>query len=315
MDYSLSKKDFWNSNPSYLEKLTWKLKNEHDPLWPIYADKLKAKEIAINNNIPVPKLLLKTKDPDSINFSSLPDMCMFKANHGCSWNCLYYKGRFFFIKKIHQTENINDYLNTAKESSKETFLYFFRNILKRKYTGWKNGLCKHEWYYDPIDPWVYAEELVLHEDGGMPGEAWFYMIRGQIGLLAAESYYNNVDVHYSLDQRPQKTIWRTSPGQFYRGNVNSFIIKNNSLIEVDTDFKKKEMDVNDYETMKKLIPHAQTLAGELEQVRLDFLLCNNKYYFLECTLATGGGLSPHGDWLLSNSVILESWANKKWTYK
>ena len=97
MDYSLSKKDFWNLDPSYFEKLRWQVLNEPDPRWTVYSDKLKAKEIAIKNNVSVPKLLFKTKDPDSIDFSSLPDVCMFKTNHGCAWNCLYYEGNFFFI--------------------------------------------------------------------------------------------------------------------------------------------------------------------------------------------------------------------------
>lgn len=267
MDYSLSKKDFWNLNPTFHEKIMWQIKNERDPLWPIYADKLKAKEIAINNNIPVPKLLLKTKDPDSIDFSLLPDMCMFKANHGCGWNCLYYKGRFFFIKKIHRGYyNIQDILDNAKESSKEKFLYFFRNILKIKYTEWSDGLYKHEWYYDPIDPWVYAEELIINEGGTMPEQCWLYSVM--------------------------------------HGDLTHFVIE----------------PVNKLEPRQYIPnPFSEECTGILknfEQIRLDFLLARNKFYFTEFTVADGGGTVPpinaDQDTESKNTSILRS---SKWTYK
>ena len=292
MDYSLCKEDFWNLNPTYHEKIMWQLKNERDPRWPIYADKLKAKEIAISNNIPVPKLLLKTKDPDSIDFSSLPDMCMFKANHGCGWNCLYYKGRFFFIKKLHRSDNIQSSIKNSKESSKEQFLYFFRNVLKRKYTDWEGGKFKHEWHYEYIDPWVYAENLMFNDDDSLPMEIGISGRYGNTSFLVVNLSDNSVNQTFKIE------------------NI-FFYIENNGLIEVDNNFRSQGIKIKNNKLIKQLLMDFQILAREFEQVRLDFLLCDKTYYFTEFTFSWNSGYTT--EWCLENPQICKIYTDT-WPY-
>lgn len=74
-------------NPkTFGEKLQWMKLNDHNPLYPILADKVRSKQWAssIIGECYLPKVLATWESADSIDISNLPDKFVLKTNHDSS---------------------------------------------------------------------------------------------------------------------------------------------------------------------------------------------------------------------------------------
>lgn len=130
----------WKNPKNLQEKTYWLLYNTPTKLWTDCADKYKVREYLKSRNCSdiLVDLYGHWKNPNDIDFSSLPDKFVLKANNGC--------GSIIVVKDKSQLDK-EDVRKQLKQWMKYPFGY--------------NGSQKH---YLEIEPCIIAEEYLEEQD-------------------------------------------------------------------------------------------------------------------------------------------------------
>lgn len=144
-------------NPkTFNEKLQWKKLYDKNPLYTLSADKVLVRYLVkekIGEQYLIPTLQI-TDDAKNIDFDSLPNSFILKANHACGWN-----------KIVRDKSKIN-----RKEIVKICSNWLNHNYY---YIG-------REWIYKNIKPLVIIEELISDET---PPDYKFHCFNGEIDSI------------------------------------------------------------------------------------------------------------------------------------
>lgn len=156
------------------EKIQWRKLYDRNPQYAACADKYRVREYVrerAGEACLIP-LLLVTKDPDEIDFESLPPRFVVKANHGCRWNEL-----------VRDKDGLD------------------REALVRKIKGWLGSNFyreQREWQYRDIAPRVLVEEMLIDDGGNLPTEYRVFCFDGEAKFLevVSERFTPDLKVDY-----------------------------------------------------------------------------------------------------------------------
>lgn len=144
------------ANPGTLnEKIQWRKLHDRNPMYPFCTDKYRVRTYVrdrVGEDYLVP-LILATSTITEVDFESLPDRFVMKANHGSGWNEL--------VWDKHQLERRRA-IRTARRWLRSNFYARYR-----------------EWQYKDIEPLILIEELLADEAGALPAEYRFFCFDGQ----------------------------------------------------------------------------------------------------------------------------------------
>ncbi len=127
---------------TFNEKVTWWLREVRDPRLPERADKLAVRRFVAERApwVRLPEVYAVSTDADTFPFHELPDLAVFKANHG--WNQVRVLRRPF---DVDATRGLGAAWLEQRHGN----------------PGW-------EWHFLPIEPKLYAEEYLGTADGSPP---------------------------------------------------------------------------------------------------------------------------------------------------
>ena len=139
---------------TFPEKIQWRKLYDNNPLFPVLSNKLLVRKYickclgqAEADLILVP-LLYDTEEPNTIDFSRLPNQFALKATHGSGLNLI-----------------VTD---KSRIDCEETRLLMHRWILT------KYGVTKHEWIYSKTRPGIIIEELIAAPDELIDVKLYFF---------------------------------------------------------------------------------------------------------------------------------------------
>lgn len=127
---------------TFNEKVTWWLRAVRDPRLPERADKLAVRGFVAERApwLRLPGVYAVTDDAATFPFDALPDVAVFKANHG--WNQVRVLRRPFDVDEARD--------------------------LGATWLRQRHGDPDWEWHFLPIEPRIYAEEFLGDADGTPP---------------------------------------------------------------------------------------------------------------------------------------------------
>ncbi len=152
------KPDF--ENPATMnEYLAYRKLYDRDPLLPLCSDKYRVRRYVadkIGEEHLVP-LLMATDDPDTIDFSKLPDRFVIKVNHGSGQNII-----------------VTDKTKIDTEETRVLLHYWMKR---------SHYYNNREWQYKEIKPMVIIEEMLLDSDGHVPKDYKFHVFGGKVEMI------------------------------------------------------------------------------------------------------------------------------------
>ncbi len=144
---------------TFNEKIIWKKIYDRNPLLPITADKYRVRQYIRHvlgkkqaENILIP-LYVTSTNPDTIDFSVLPESYVIKTNHASQTNIFIHKNCSIDIKTIKTR---------------------LKKWLKKTY-----GLFNHEWSYINIKPMIIIEKLLIDNLKRLPIDFKFFIFHGK----------------------------------------------------------------------------------------------------------------------------------------
>ena len=127
---------------TFNEKVTWWLREARDPRLPARADKLAVRDFVAERApwVRLPEVYAVAEDAAAFPFDALPDLSVFKANHG--WNQVRVLRRPFEVDEVR--------------------------ALGASWLRHRHGKANWEWHFLTIAPRVYAEQYLGGPDGEPP---------------------------------------------------------------------------------------------------------------------------------------------------
>jgi hypothetical protein len=151
-------------NPKTLnEKLQWKKLYDRRRIYTLCADKYAVRdyiEKKVGAEYLVP-LLLYTADPEKIDFSSLPDTFVVKANHGY--------GMTYFVDDKSKAD-----VNQIRKVC--------RKWLKTDFYKWGR-----EWQYKDIKRKILIQEMLIDDEGNIPADYKFHCFNGNVKFIQVDT--------------------------------------------------------------------------------------------------------------------------------
>ncbi len=228
-------------NPrTFNEKIQWIKLNYREPMMSVLSDKYLVRDYVeekIGKEYLIPLLGVYDRFED-IDFSSLPDSFIMKANHGSKWNII-----------VRDKSKLD-----IREAGKK-----FRKWLGRDFS-YSFGYQLH---YGGIKPKIVIEELLKEEKHDLydykimvlGGKARFIWVDSD----RETSHHRNI---FDLDWNPAPFTW---------------------------EFPKKEEEPERPVNLNKMRELAEILAGDFNEVRVDFYEVQGHIYFGELTFTHGSG--------------------------
>lgn len=190
------------------------------------------------------------EDADSINFESLPQSFVLKANHGSG-----------DVKIIKDKSLIN----------RQEIISYFKKIVNTPYGEIEAG--KH---YARIKPCIIAEELLTNDDESskysksiIDYKCWCFN-----GVCHYVAVYYNRDRHNNTEVIIYDRNWEAHP-EYYN--------------EVTAHFRKGD-EIPRPENFDKMVQMAEVLSKPFPCVRVDLYNIQGKIYFGEMTFTSSGGM-------------------------
>jgi hypothetical protein len=254
IDLSLNRDAFWALNPSYTEKIKWRMQNDHNPQYSMLADKLAVKEYAQQFNIPIIPTAYQTPHPASIPFDKLPENCIVKANHGCKWNILRFNNEFYrFVGLENASRKVNHKQLAARKVSERFVVEYFQRLMSTIYD--RHG----ERYYYDIPPHTFVEELLLTEQNYLPVDLKAYTFNGY-----TKGYWFG--------------FW---------GIHMIFLDENfNVLYEIGDGYKNEFDKISNIEQIKQW---SYDISKDFDHMRVDFLITDDSCVLNEITISDSAG--------------------------
>ena len=241
-------------NPKNLiEKIYWLQYNSDTSMWTLCADKYRVREYVEKCGLLeyMPKLYGHWEEPELIDFNSLPDEFVLKANNGCG------------TVKIVRDKSQLDTKATVK---------ILKKWLKVPF-GYEGGQS----HYLKIKPCIIAEEL-LHEDENLNNKMeaprsltdykiWCFEGKPECILVI----HDRVGKGYLMDM--YDTEWNRIPNSLKR----------------NAHYGVTEEKVLRPKCLKQMLMMASKLSEPFTELRVDFYVINNKPVIGELTFSSGYG--------------------------
>lgn len=156
------------ANPrSFNEKICWKKIHDRNPLLPVLADKYAIRGYVaevlgprVAEEVLIP-LLLVTENPESLDFTQLPDCFVVKSNHGSGNNVL-----------VHDKSKVD----------RDAVVAECKAWMKQNY-----GVRAHEWAYKDTPRKILVEAMLGGGSGQVPPDYKFSMIHGECAFIQVDS--------------------------------------------------------------------------------------------------------------------------------
>lgn len=166
----------WDNPKSFNEKIQWLKLYDHNPVYPIIADKLKMKEWVadhVGKGYTIPTLGVWDK-PEDIDFGCLPNQFVLKWNHDSG---------SIVVCKNKETFDINGAIKKLQHGAAVNGFWYGR-----------------EWPYSQIHPKVFAEEYMEDERTKELRDYKIFTFDGEVKLLliASERQKEGVDTKFDF---------------------------------------------------------------------------------------------------------------------
>ena len=164
------------------EKLCWRKLYDHNPLFPVTADKVLARDFIADRIGPqyLTRIYGVFDDPDQIDFASLPDAFVLKANHGCGW-----------IRLVPDKSSVD---------------WPELKALAKSWLAQRYGRLGGEWWYDVIQPMLMIEEFLRDKEGKPPDDYRFWVFGGEVAMVQVD-----IDKFSNWHRNYYDTRWRQLP--------------------------------------------------------------------------------------------------------
>lgn len=241
-------------NPkSLLEKITWLELNTDTSLWTLCADKYRMREYIKQCGLEdyLPQLYGHWDNPDDIDFRSLPQKFVLKANNGCGT-----------VKVVQDKDKLKE-----KKVKKE-----LKRWLKHKF-----GYMGAQTHYLTIKPCILAEEL-LHQSDVQNAISPNSLIDYKVYCLSGEPEsvwvaYNRHNVT-CVNMALYDLKWNPIPQHLINGKHDTY---------------KPNVKIPKPDCLDELLEMARIIAKPFPEVRVDFYVIDNKPIIGELTFSSGYG--------------------------
>ena len=246
-----------------LYKMVW----DRRPILTILNEKVASRQhvLKITPGVALAHRYYETKDISSIGWTSLPRNFVIKASHGSGGVLLVHEGAPLENKF---PKNFKKFGWRRLEIHPDNFdsaiaVKIFSKLLNKTYgQGLNRG--GPEWAYWHNDPHVIIEEFLSHQ-GQMPISLVFNVVHGQIKLI----------------------IW----AQVFYQNLGSATSQASRTVEPPLDINAISEELNiSLQKTEEMISNSLLIAGEMDFLRVDWLISNGEAYFNELTNYPGAGL-------------------------
>jgi len=207
----------------------------------------------------------ETKDISSVDWTGLPRNFVIKASHGSGGVLLVHEGaplenRFPNNYKKFGWRRLEIHPDNF---DKDLAIEIFSRLMKKTYgQGLNRG--GPEWAYWHNEPHVIIEEFLSHH-GQIPVSLVFNIVRGQIKLVIwAQVFYHDLGVSTS---QPSRTV----------------------VPPLDIASISEELKISIQKT-EEMISNSLLISGDMDFLRVDWLISNGKAFFNELTNYPGAGL-------------------------
>lgn len=256
----------WDNPRTLNEKLNWMKLHYREPLQRVVVDKYAvrahvAAKVGVQYLVP---LLRKYDRAEDIRLADLPSAFVLKVNHGSGQNWI-----------------VRD---KAREDERQVVRKF------REWMRTNHYAASREWPYKGMKPAIVVEQLLLDENGRIPGDFKLHCFGGKVATIQVD--LDRETAHrrnfYDLEWKLQPFIWTE-----WAGNKPSW--PNGRAVERPA-------------ALPEMIRVAETLAADFPYVRIDLYNCREKVYFGEITFYHGGGFErfdpPECDRVFGNKLVL-----------
>lgn len=239
-------------NPkSLIEKITWLELNSDTSLWTLCADKYRMREYVAQCGLAgyLPNLYGHWENPEDIDFSTLPNEFVLKANNGCGT-----------VKIVRDKTSINE-----RDVKNE-----LKRWLKRKF-----GYMGAQTHYLSIEPCILAEELLHQADEQertkprslTDYKVWCFNGKPECILVI----HDRVGSGYLMDM--YDTNWERIPNSLKQNAHNGVT----------------GVPLEKPACLEQMLVMAAKLSQPFVQVRVDFYIIKNKPIIGELTFTSGYG--------------------------
>lgn len=265
-------------------KIQYKMAHDRNPMLTLYADKSKVRALVAEKigERYLSKIYYDTKEPEKIDFSTLPSEFVIKANHGSGAVIIVWDGA-----AIEHTLNMNSdkwhvFTINPRSFESEKSRLIMRKWLSQNYY-WVPGQ-KPEWAYKNIEPRVIIEELFTDQHRRIPEDFKFYMIDGKCEFIHVRTDENGLKTRDLFD-----SSWNRMPIKWDLPNSKREIVKPNNLEE--------------------MLMIAKKLSKGIDFIRVDLYETKEGVRFGELTNYPDGG-SKKFEPKIYNTIIGASWSPK-----
>lgn len=225
----------------YYDKILWRKLFDHEPIFVEMTDKLTARKIALDRapQVKVTDILWEGESIDEFPIDEIEKPCIVKFNTGSGW---------YFI--------VNDATPETKSRLTETMHGFAR----QRYFDPESG----EWSYLGIENRLFAERLLLDEEGRSPDDYKMFFSNGELSQVRVihDRWENPALLQYHSDLRP---------------------------IEIEEKGWHRNYEPRDWDMIDRILEVGRQLAGDMDFVRIDVFVHNREIYFSEFTLYPSSG--------------------------
>lgn len=234
-------------NPKgFTEKMQWLKLNFRLPEMTAMTDKIQAKDVAasaIGYDHIIP-LLGKWDSVKEIDFDSLPERFVLKTNNGGGGNAVVI---------------VADKNRLDREECRRKLQRMMRNDIYARYG---------EWQYSGIKPMLFAESLLMDEDGLPPEDYKFFCFNGNVRFMKVDS------------------------GRFGEHRATYFSPSGKPLDIRESQYLAADSHPELPENLPEMVRLSERLSAGFPFIRIDLYCVGGKIYFGEYTFYPGSGLYP-----------------------
>lgn len=249
-----------------IEKIYWLELYSDTSMWTLCADKFRVREYIDSLGLLdyMPKLYGHWANASSVNFDTLPNSFVIKANNGCAT-----------VKVIHDINKVN-IRSLRKELNRWMILPY----------GWMHA----QLHYTKIKPCLLAEELLHNDYPELSPQSLVdfkvYCINGAPQLIWVA--YNRVNMH--VHAQCFDAQWNPKP-EYTRNTMSHYVYDHND-IQLDKPVC--------FDEMMRL---AHIISSPFPQVRVDFYVVNGHPVIGELTFTQGYGFLKEDVYLKLGEMI------------
>lgn len=178
---------FFPQKDSFNYKIRQHMRKDHPKIFTLMADKYAVREY-VKKKIPdinLPKLYVVTDDPETIDFTQLPNKYVVKANHGSGWIMIIHNGIDIITNKEYTQKEIVEKCKKWLSKTYGKFIIF------------------NEPHYWDIEPKIIIEEFIepMKNHQVVPVDYKFYVYHGRAEYLEVHTkrYINHIQNIYTRD--------------------------------------------------------------------------------------------------------------------